>query len=240
MITKKQIELLAYILYQQEGKPDGRDKEHWLRAERILTEQEVLLEVGESVSEHYLAQVNNGDTEVNPPLNPQEQSTDDDSARQTLNVNRTLQDDFANMHVQTRNLLTILIKDNILSEMVTYFFFGAICVVVFLIQKDSIPISMYLAVGVGVASMVWALILGYLTFNIDKIMTLNVQKLKRWRQFDQGFHWTALIVVIADSFISNLVKLIEKKAPDVFVYSFFVLMSVVLIILLLRKLASSR
>ncbi len=35
---EKQIELLAYHIYVEEGRPDGKAAEHWARAERCIRE----------------------------------------------------------------------------------------------------------------------------------------------------------------------------------------------------------
>ncbi len=40
MPTEEQIKQLAYALWEQEGRPDGKDLEHYLTATRILEEQE--------------------------------------------------------------------------------------------------------------------------------------------------------------------------------------------------------
>jgi DUF2934 family protein len=34
--TPEEIALAAYCLWEQEGRPQGRDVEHWLRAEDVL------------------------------------------------------------------------------------------------------------------------------------------------------------------------------------------------------------
>ena len=133
---------MAYILYEQAGKPNGKAEEYWLRAERILIEQEALLEVGESVSEHILTQANHGDTEINFHVTTQQQSLAHDYTTQTPNIVRNLQGEFSNIASDTCDLLRENIKENILSEVINYFFFGAICVVVFLQQMHNLPISM--------------------------------------------------------------------------------------------------
>jgi hypothetical protein len=40
MPTEQQIKELAYALWEQEGRPDGRDQEHFYRARQILEDQE--------------------------------------------------------------------------------------------------------------------------------------------------------------------------------------------------------
>lgn len=35
----EQIALIAYRIYEEEGRQDGKDAEHWARAERIVHEQ---------------------------------------------------------------------------------------------------------------------------------------------------------------------------------------------------------
>jgi hypothetical protein len=40
MPTEEQIKQLAHNLWEQEGRPAGKDVEHYLAAKRILTEQE--------------------------------------------------------------------------------------------------------------------------------------------------------------------------------------------------------
>ncbi len=39
MPTKQEIERLAYFLWEQEGRPDGRDVFHYAEAERVLKER---------------------------------------------------------------------------------------------------------------------------------------------------------------------------------------------------------
>ena len=39
----EQIESLAYRLYEDEGKPDGRAGEHWARAEEIINSQRLAI-----------------------------------------------------------------------------------------------------------------------------------------------------------------------------------------------------
>jgi len=41
--TVAQIQARAYQLYVEEGRQDGHDMEHWLRAEKMLREQPVVL-----------------------------------------------------------------------------------------------------------------------------------------------------------------------------------------------------
>ncbi|OGO39155.1 MAG: hypothetical protein A2147_02005 [Chloroflexi bacterium RBG_16_57_8] len=40
MPTEQQIKELAYALWEQEGRPDGKDEEHYYRAREILVDQE--------------------------------------------------------------------------------------------------------------------------------------------------------------------------------------------------------
>lgn len=46
-LTEDRIRDRAYALWEAEGHPDGRDREHWARAERELTE-EMELDVSET------------------------------------------------------------------------------------------------------------------------------------------------------------------------------------------------
>jgi len=40
MVTEEQIRSLAYSIWEQEGRPHGKDIEHYFRAKQILEEQE--------------------------------------------------------------------------------------------------------------------------------------------------------------------------------------------------------
>jgi hypothetical protein len=40
MATEEEIKKLAYKIWEDEGKPEGKDIEHYLRAAKILEEQE--------------------------------------------------------------------------------------------------------------------------------------------------------------------------------------------------------
>ena len=40
MPTEEQIKELAYAMWEQEGRPDGKDQEHYYRARQILEEKE--------------------------------------------------------------------------------------------------------------------------------------------------------------------------------------------------------
>ena len=40
MATEEQIRALAYTIWEQEGCPDGKHEEHYLRAKQILEEKE--------------------------------------------------------------------------------------------------------------------------------------------------------------------------------------------------------
>lgn len=40
MPTEQQIRELAYALWEQEGRPDGKDQEHYHRARQMLADQE--------------------------------------------------------------------------------------------------------------------------------------------------------------------------------------------------------
>jgi hypothetical protein len=40
MATEKQIEKLAYSIWEQEGRPEGKHEEHYFRAKQILEQQE--------------------------------------------------------------------------------------------------------------------------------------------------------------------------------------------------------
>jgi len=40
MPTEQQIRELAYAIWEQEGRPDGKDQEHYFRAKQILDEKE--------------------------------------------------------------------------------------------------------------------------------------------------------------------------------------------------------
>ena len=42
MPTEEQIKRLAHSLWEQEGRPEGRDMEHYLAARQILEEQKVV------------------------------------------------------------------------------------------------------------------------------------------------------------------------------------------------------
>ena len=40
MVTEEQIRKLAYSLWEQEGRPEGKHEEHYYRAKQILEEKE--------------------------------------------------------------------------------------------------------------------------------------------------------------------------------------------------------
>jgi hypothetical protein len=40
MITDEDIKKLAFAIWEEEGRPDGKDVEHYLRAKKILEERE--------------------------------------------------------------------------------------------------------------------------------------------------------------------------------------------------------
>jgi Protein of unknown function (DUF2934) len=40
MPTRQEIQLRSYQIWEREGRPAGRDKEHWFRAERELAAEE--------------------------------------------------------------------------------------------------------------------------------------------------------------------------------------------------------
>jgi Protein of unknown function (DUF2934) len=40
MITEEQIKKLAHSIWEQEGRPNGKDVEHYVRAKKILEERE--------------------------------------------------------------------------------------------------------------------------------------------------------------------------------------------------------
>jgi hypothetical protein len=42
MAMEEQIRELAYFIWENEGRPEGKDQEHYFRAERMLTEQEAV------------------------------------------------------------------------------------------------------------------------------------------------------------------------------------------------------
>lgn len=42
MATEEQIRQLAYAIWEKEGRPEGKDLEHYYRAQQILEEQEAL------------------------------------------------------------------------------------------------------------------------------------------------------------------------------------------------------
>lgn len=42
--TQEQIERLAYQIWEMEGRPAGREREHYLEAERLLSQQAILAE----------------------------------------------------------------------------------------------------------------------------------------------------------------------------------------------------
>lgn len=41
MVTDQQIKDLAYALWEKEGRPEGKDQEHYFQARQILEEREV-------------------------------------------------------------------------------------------------------------------------------------------------------------------------------------------------------
>ena len=41
MVTEEQIKELAHTIWEQEGRPEGKDIEHYFRAKKILEEQEM-------------------------------------------------------------------------------------------------------------------------------------------------------------------------------------------------------
>jgi len=41
MVTEEQIRELAYTIWEQEGRPEGKDLEYYFRAKKILEEREV-------------------------------------------------------------------------------------------------------------------------------------------------------------------------------------------------------
>jgi len=40
MVTEEQIRELAYTIWEQEGRPEGKDQEYYFRAKQMLEEQE--------------------------------------------------------------------------------------------------------------------------------------------------------------------------------------------------------
>lgn len=48
---KEEIARLAYQIYEEEGRPEGKSYEHWARAERALREQRVKLPIRHEHSE---------------------------------------------------------------------------------------------------------------------------------------------------------------------------------------------
>jgi len=44
MYNDEEIRLISYRIWEEEGRPDGRDLEHWFKAEAIWKEQQDLLE----------------------------------------------------------------------------------------------------------------------------------------------------------------------------------------------------
>lgn len=40
MVTEEQIRELAYAIWEQEGRPDGKDQEYYFRAKQMLEERE--------------------------------------------------------------------------------------------------------------------------------------------------------------------------------------------------------
>ncbi|MBI4267175.1 MAG: DUF2934 domain-containing protein [Chloroflexi bacterium] len=40
MVTEEQIRELAYFTWEQEGRPEGKDREYYFRAKKILEERE--------------------------------------------------------------------------------------------------------------------------------------------------------------------------------------------------------
>ena len=44
---REQIESLAYRLYEDEGKPEGRAEEHWARAQEMIRSQHVAIAMAE-------------------------------------------------------------------------------------------------------------------------------------------------------------------------------------------------
>ena len=40
MVTDEQIRALAYAIWEEEGRPDGNDIEHYLKAKKLLEERE--------------------------------------------------------------------------------------------------------------------------------------------------------------------------------------------------------
>jgi hypothetical protein len=49
-VTYEQIAARAYEIWQQEGKPQGRETEHWLRAEEELNSQDLKKQKGKKIS----------------------------------------------------------------------------------------------------------------------------------------------------------------------------------------------
>jgi len=47
MHHEEDVRLIAYEIWEQEGRPDGQDMEHWLRAEAIWAERQ-LPQIGET------------------------------------------------------------------------------------------------------------------------------------------------------------------------------------------------
>ena len=45
MVTDEEIRELAYTIWEEEGRPNGKDVEHYLRAKKILEEREAKLEL---------------------------------------------------------------------------------------------------------------------------------------------------------------------------------------------------
>lgn len=51
MVTEEKIKELAYAIWEQEGRPDGRNEEHYFRAKQILEKREStgVIEMGPAV-----------------------------------------------------------------------------------------------------------------------------------------------------------------------------------------------
>jgi len=155
-----------------------------------------------------------------------------------------------NIH-KTQNRLS---KQFVISQALTYFVFGLLLMLAFALQSSrGLPevsadtiwnavtgVLRWLLVPIGGLAILWAIMLFIVTFNWKMVERLEDSRLQRIRKWNQVFYWPALVIVFGASFTSIWVGMVKADVSEPFLYIVFSLAIVVLLVLLVHRILSSR
>jgi hypothetical protein len=149
-------------------------------------------------------------------------------------------------------------KKQVISQALTYFFFGLLTILAFLISPSKgLPAILSYDIGetvgniarwllawalvpIFVAALLWAGVLFVVSFKWRLVEQLDETRFRRIQIWNEILYWPALVTVFGASFASVLISMINVGVTHAFLFIVYGLGIVVLLLLLAHHIRSSR